>query len=480
MAQEISKRLKQGKYTSRQLGLRIMTRSPDAPVDAPKFLGHGVCQTSSASKPLSPPTDDEKIIGSAAWRLMSSLGIPPAELRGIAITMTKLLKNGKDPRAVVASDQKVLSFGTSAPRIKPPQLRQAPPPPASRPPPSSPPTPLPIASTPGRTLRPRNPSIIILSDSDSSPPPAQAPPRKALPAASKRGDSAPPSKAIKTTTKASRVAEVKRKKGTTVLKIPAMFGVVKKAKPNEEKAEPVSALTDDDLRHFNFDPGCFRAIPLEDQIEAWNAVKITPAFADWQKGTTNKKRSTSVSAASPRKAPPPRPPGEAEAVSDERLLALGFDLEVIHSLSPTLKREVIEEKIEQIEALTVHGAGLKITSRPVGDVKEWAAPAPLRFERKSDLDELRSLLEKWVDEHDTPLEEEERRLGTYLGKLVDRTVGRDAAKAEDLLGWIKYLVDSKYGMEEDVYGRAGVSWWACVRHLDNLVSRAMRGQFGGQ
>jgi len=78
----------------RYLTIKIMKRHPEAPVEPPKFLGHGYCETFAKSSPIAGPggaaTSDEHIIGEVAWRLLNGFNFAPKELRGIAIQMQKL------------------------------------------------------------------------------------------------------------------------------------------------------------------------------------------------------------------------------------------------------------------------------------------------------------------------------------------------------------------------------------------------------
>ncbi|KAI0034990.1 hypothetical protein K488DRAFT_44193 [Vararia minispora EC-137] len=94
MAEEVSRRLRAVSMKGRSLTLKIMKRDPSAPVEAPKFMGHGVCLTYNKQSPLSGPlgraTDDEKAIGALAWKMLKAMCIPPTELRGIGIQILKL------------------------------------------------------------------------------------------------------------------------------------------------------------------------------------------------------------------------------------------------------------------------------------------------------------------------------------------------------------------------------------------------------
>ncbi|WOO83021.1 DNA repair protein rev1 [Vanrija pseudolonga] len=91
---EVSKRLKSIGARGRQLTLKIMSRHPDAPIEPPKFLGHGKCETFNKGGGISGPrgsaTDDPEVIGSEAVKLLGSMRLDPIELRGVGIQVTKL------------------------------------------------------------------------------------------------------------------------------------------------------------------------------------------------------------------------------------------------------------------------------------------------------------------------------------------------------------------------------------------------------
>ncbi|KAI0062098.1 DNA repair protein [Artomyces pyxidatus] len=94
MAEEVTRRLNSVNMKGRSLTLKVMKRDPSAPVEPPKFMGHGLCLTYSKQSPLVGPngraTDDEKAIGVLSWKLLKSFEIPPHELRGLGIQIQKL------------------------------------------------------------------------------------------------------------------------------------------------------------------------------------------------------------------------------------------------------------------------------------------------------------------------------------------------------------------------------------------------------
>jgi DNA repair protein REV1 len=84
--------------------LKVMRRAASAPLDPPKHLGHGECDTFNKSVQLGLATNNPEILGRETIAMMRSLKIPPGELRGIGLQMGKLEKAGE------ALGQKKLDF----------------------------------------------------------------------------------------------------------------------------------------------------------------------------------------------------------------------------------------------------------------------------------------------------------------------------------------------------------------------------------
>ncbi|UZJ56577.1 hypothetical protein CBS101457_005897 [Exobasidium rhododendri] len=90
LCEEVSNRLQAIQMVGRVCSISIMVRSKEAPIEAPKFLGHGICDTLNRSAPFAKPTDEKDAIFSAAWRLLSALRIKADQLRGIGVSCQKL------------------------------------------------------------------------------------------------------------------------------------------------------------------------------------------------------------------------------------------------------------------------------------------------------------------------------------------------------------------------------------------------------
>jgi DNA repair protein REV1 len=121
---ELQKRLLKEKVKGKQFTMKIMRRSPDAPLDPPKHLGHGKCDTFNKSLVLGVATNAKEMLTKEALSICRGLGFSPGELRGIGVQMTKLepMKSATD--GSLESSQRRLQF--RADPAEPKQLRNPP------------------------------------------------------------------------------------------------------------------------------------------------------------------------------------------------------------------------------------------------------------------------------------------------------------------------------------------------------------------
>ncbi|KAL8715974.1 MAG: hypothetical protein Q9220_000641 [cf. Caloplaca sp. 1 TL-2023] len=110
MCEELHRRLVTERVKGRQLTMKIMRRAADAPLDPPKHLGHGKCDTFNKSLVLGVPTNDKDILAREAVSIMHAWGFSPGELRGIGVQMTRLEPLKGSIENPVASSQKLLHF----------------------------------------------------------------------------------------------------------------------------------------------------------------------------------------------------------------------------------------------------------------------------------------------------------------------------------------------------------------------------------
>ena len=115
LADELHKRLLTEGVKGRQLTMKIMRRAPDAPLDPPKHLGHGKCDTFNKSLVLSIATNDPTVLGREALSVLKGFGFSPGELRGLGIQMQKL-EPIDSTNTLSGSSQKILQFKTTTPQ----------------------------------------------------------------------------------------------------------------------------------------------------------------------------------------------------------------------------------------------------------------------------------------------------------------------------------------------------------------------------
>lgn len=107
---ELQRRLMEQKVKGKQLTIKIMKKAADAPLNPPKHLGHGKCDTYTKSTALLLATNSADITGREAVSILRSYGFSPGELRGLGVQMTKLepIKARDTPGD---SSQRKLDFG---------------------------------------------------------------------------------------------------------------------------------------------------------------------------------------------------------------------------------------------------------------------------------------------------------------------------------------------------------------------------------
>ncbi|GAD93616.1 DNA damage repair protein Mus42 [Paecilomyces variotii No. 5] len=110
---ELQRRLVENLVKGRQLTMRIMRRSADAPLEPVKHLGHGKCDVFNKSIILGVATNAKEIVAKEAVSILRSFGFSPGDLRGLGVQMTKL-----EPVKSMQSSQQQLNFKTSPVRPK--------------------------------------------------------------------------------------------------------------------------------------------------------------------------------------------------------------------------------------------------------------------------------------------------------------------------------------------------------------------------
>lgn len=109
LCKELERRLLDQQAKGKQLTMKIMRRAADAPLDPPKHLGHGKCDTFNKSVLFGVSTNDPQVLAKEAVSILRSYNFSAGDLRGLGVQMTKL--EPIKPTTGPDGSQKRLSFG---------------------------------------------------------------------------------------------------------------------------------------------------------------------------------------------------------------------------------------------------------------------------------------------------------------------------------------------------------------------------------
>ncbi|KAH8427844.1 putative DNA damage repair protein Mus42 [Aspergillus melleus] len=110
---ELHRRLVENLVKGKQLTLKVMRRSADAPLEPVKHLGHGKCDVFNKSIALGIATNESGVLAKEANSMLRGFGISPGDLRGLGVQMTKLEPLASSTTGRLESSQKRLTFKAS-------------------------------------------------------------------------------------------------------------------------------------------------------------------------------------------------------------------------------------------------------------------------------------------------------------------------------------------------------------------------------
>ncbi|CAI7637564.1 unnamed protein product [Penicillium pancosmium] len=119
LCKELHGRLVENLVRGKQLTLKVMRRSMDAPLESTKHLGHGKCDTFNKSVVIGVATNASDILGKQAISMLRSFNFSPGDLRGLGVQMTKLEPLKAGPTTTLESSQRQLNFQASPVRKEP-------------------------------------------------------------------------------------------------------------------------------------------------------------------------------------------------------------------------------------------------------------------------------------------------------------------------------------------------------------------------
>ncbi|OJD12899.1 hypothetical protein AJ78_06582 [Emergomyces pasteurianus Ep9510] len=115
LCDELHRRLVENLVKGKQLTMRIMKRSADAPLEPVKHLGHGKCDTFNKSVSLGVATNASDVIGKEAISILRGFKFSPGDLRGLGVQMTKLESVKQNNAKDLESSQRQINFKPASP-----------------------------------------------------------------------------------------------------------------------------------------------------------------------------------------------------------------------------------------------------------------------------------------------------------------------------------------------------------------------------
>ncbi|CAD5209999.1 unnamed protein product [Bursaphelenchus okinawaensis] len=118
IARNLASRMKSAHAKGKTIGLRLLIRSPGAPIEPAKYGAHGLCDPISKAFHLTEPTNDEQIILNTALSLVKHLKPVISDIRGIALQASKLdfLLFCKKPEATIELSESQMSLHQFLPK----------------------------------------------------------------------------------------------------------------------------------------------------------------------------------------------------------------------------------------------------------------------------------------------------------------------------------------------------------------------------
>ncbi|KAH7022819.1 hypothetical protein EDB80DRAFT_695740 [Ilyonectria destructans] len=491
LCKELEKRLVNEQVRGKQLTMKIMRRSIDAPLDPAKHLGHGRCDTFNKSATFGVATHDYQTIGKEAVSILRFFKFSPGDLRGLGVQMTKL-EPIKTSNSALEGSQKKLAFTTFT---KPSPARKS-----SRAEPIDEVDSLENPrGTPGREIH-QDP----ITDDPLTPRKPKPHPALALSRANQDDVKA------KTPLNVSGTQFIipSNADPTVLAELPSDIRsklMAQKAKTTESTAHtPIQARsespTSGDMLPSQLDPEVFNALPEEMKAEVLATYGRKPVQSTPHSSPRKDRSIQSKKPITPTKRGGTRSMlGKAQREKDAQagLLQTNFrasredseDIEDIEELDPEFLAELPEDMRKEVIAdhrrrRLAQRSGLDAPTRQhytpdpesvlAGGQRtiQFAAPPPKVSFAKSGVtstQEMKDMLDAWHIE--TQKEGPHRRDVEVLEKYLVRVVQeeRDLEKAAKLVRWLDLVV------EQDGRGGKGQhSWRRSVQSVKDAVQRAVK------
>ncbi|KAI1162246.1 impB/mucB/samB family protein [Nemania serpens] len=495
LCKELEKRLLNEHVKGKQLTMKIMRRSLDAPLDPPKHLGHGKCDTFSKSVSFGVATHDHQVLAKEAVSILRSYNFSPGDLRGLGVQLTKLepIKAGyfgpdgsqrklnfgtfKTPGSAKGPAQDPIQDANIADQLRePPQGRHI--------------TPDPIIDGPLTPRKPKfhgpHPALMIAQAGDRDAK-AQIPLNIAgtqfiLPSNPDPAVLAELPQDIR-----SKLMAQGRARSSSV----ARDGVSTKSRTQSpDLANEIPP---------EFDPEVFNALPENMKVEIMSSYKQRPKQTLLPQSPRKDRSIQLTKKTTPTKRRGPRPkerladanagivqtslfsrkqtddarPGEVEELDPEFLAELPEDV----------RNEIIADHRRRKAQLS--GLDLKVNPKrnqdgdgddplPGGQTRLQFPPRPPRVSfaggQATTLTQIRNMLSVWYGEtsEEGPHQRDVDMFAKYLAKVIVEE--RDMDKAQKLVRWLDFLIDE----DESAEHPGKTAWRVVVRDIKQEVDKALQ------
>jgi DNA repair protein REV1 len=502
--------MKQVNARGRLLTLKLLKRHPDAPIEPPKFLGHGWCETFNKSAPVfnkgGSATDDPAVLGTEAVKLLRAMRLDPVELRGVGIQITKL--DGEAKVAEREVGQGTLSFvkkRTASEAIAMErQASEGSPKPASK---------IELGRTTSHAVVSRDTHPV---ESEISPPPRSVSPRSASPELQampqppiQRNASAGPSRAGPSASSEgidpeflaalppdlrhevkrdfARTRATSEKPNTTKAPAEAEVLPLTSVSPAKAQGKHAAAHITKQLRP-----------KLKTQLKA-TAVADLPLYGAWAKANDKDKEVMDLT----------MEPVENEMIGAyqiSELVELGVDPGVFSELPEDLQKEVVkEERAKARKRKMLHRPADTSRSRVNGgrDAIRTASVSPSRSSRArsvpvqphltitrpakptllkaTSLPDVLDTVTGWIESRGGagPAARDANKVKAYLVKCMAPEAGMGGPEnAVEVLRWMRSLLRDMWASGVDGETGAGKEWWDTWAGFRDQVDRISRERFG--
>ncbi|WWD02976.1 hypothetical protein V865_001019 [Kwoniella europaea PYCC6329] len=544
LALEVAKRMKNVGVKGKQITLKLMKRHPDAPIEPPKFLGHGWCETFNRSSSISGsrnnPTDDSEVLARESVKLLKALNLDPVELRGVGIQVTKLDTEDKDKAKEREVGQGVLSFQPKRPQ-KVIQAQEIIPSPVekNRPPEPEIPDSAKANERQSHSLSPsRSPEVEVSMDRSPTPQAEAGPSRLPATEAEEGIDPSflaalPPSlqeevkrdyAQAKAQNRSSRANSERPTSGVHVEETATRATTVSPVKKQHSAAHITRQLRP----------------KLKTQLKA-NQLADRPLFSAWNKaqakddGYVYEQEIVDLTSSDP--LPVEVQDEEIGGYKLSELRELGIDKEVFQALPEDMRKEVIDEErrkagrrkiltrpgngrltsksmsVSPSKAAAGAGVGSRSTSIPPNGKSKVSDPPSISISKppkpalfkSTEIEDILCVIEKWIESRNgsSPAQRDIDKVKNWLIKTMSTSgVLGGVERCIEVIRYMRIVLREKYPLQEDMIvkhkdiileedqqeegegdedeNRVGRCWWIVWKDYTAEVQERARKLFGAE